>query len=59
MMYSPCWYSGLAYMIAGKLGVLDGSLLSTEISDVESELLSYAYWTHFTNTIRGSVDGKS
>lgn len=51
--------SGLAYMMGAKLGVMDGSLLSTEISDVESELLSCAYWTHFNNTIRGCIDGKN
>ncbi|ORZ22077.1 hypothetical protein BCR42DRAFT_405449 [Absidia repens] len=47
---------GLAYMIGGQLGVMDGTLLSTEVSDVEAELLSYAYWTSFNNTIRGSLD---
>ncbi|CAO3595705.1 unnamed protein product [Absidia cylindrospora] len=47
---------GLAYMIGSQLGVMDGTLLSTEVSDVEAELLSCAYWTNFNNTIRGSVD---
>ncbi|KAI8341967.1 hypothetical protein BC941DRAFT_499482 [Chlamydoabsidia padenii] len=48
--------NGLALMISAKLGVLDGSLLSTEISDVESELLSCAYWIHFNSIVRGCID---
>ncbi|KAI8081406.1 uncharacterized protein BX664DRAFT_340325 [Halteromyces radiatus] len=47
---------GLAYMMGSKLGITDGSLLSTEISDVEAELLTNTYWTNFNNIIRGCVD---
>ncbi|KAI8081407.1 uncharacterized protein BX664DRAFT_193428 [Halteromyces radiatus] len=38
---------GLAHMMESKLGLTDGSLLSTEISDVEAELMINVYWANF------------
>ncbi|CDS06243.1 hypothetical protein LRAMOSA08771 [Lichtheimia ramosa] len=46
----------LSYMMAARMGILDGTYKKRQMTDVEEELLLMTYWASYNMTVRGCIE---